>query len=63
MSFVVAYVSIAWLLKFVSHHSIARFVPYRIAVGLRRHRPAGHQRAVRDRLTSASLALRASRTA
>ncbi len=34
VSFVVAYVSIAWLLKFVSHHSIARFVPYRIAVGL-----------------------------
>ena len=34
VSFVVAYVSIAWLLKFVSHHSIARFVPYRVAVGL-----------------------------
>jgi undecaprenyl-diphosphatase len=34
VSFVVAYVSIAWLLKFVSHHSIARFVPYRIGVGL-----------------------------
>jgi undecaprenyl-diphosphatase len=34
VSFVVAYVSIAWLLKFVAHHSIARFVPYRIAVGV-----------------------------
>ncbi|MDP9219314.1 MAG: undecaprenyl-diphosphate phosphatase [Actinomycetota bacterium] len=34
VSFVVAYFSIAWLLKFVSHHSIARFVPYRVAVGL-----------------------------
>jgi undecaprenyl-diphosphatase len=34
VSFVVAYVSIAWLLRFVSHHSIARFVPYRVAVGL-----------------------------
>lgn len=34
VSFVVAYVSIAWLLRFVSHHSIARFVPYRIGVGL-----------------------------
>jgi undecaprenyl-diphosphatase len=34
VSFVVAYVSIAWLLKFVAHHSIARFVPYRVAVGL-----------------------------
>jgi undecaprenyl-diphosphatase len=34
VSFVVAYVSIAWLLKFVSHHSIAKFVPYRVAVGL-----------------------------
>jgi undecaprenyl-diphosphatase len=34
VSFVVAYISIAWLLRFVSHHSIARFVPYRVAVGL-----------------------------
>jgi undecaprenyl-diphosphatase len=34
VSFVVAYVSIAWLLKFVAHHSIARFVPYRVAVGV-----------------------------
>ncbi len=34
VSFVVAYVSIAWLLRFVAHHSIARFVPYRVAVGL-----------------------------
>jgi undecaprenyl-diphosphatase len=33
VSFVVAYASIAWLLRFVAHHSIARFVPYRIAVG------------------------------
>ena len=34
VSFVVAYVSIAWLLKFVSHHSIVWFVPYRIVLGL-----------------------------
>ncbi len=34
VSFVVAYVSIAWLLRFVAHHSIARFVPYRVALGL-----------------------------
>lgn len=33
-SFVVAYVSIAWLLRFVAHHSIAWFVPYRVVVGL-----------------------------
>jgi undecaprenyl-diphosphatase len=33
VSFVVAYVSIAWLLRFVSHHSIAWFVPYRVVVG------------------------------
>lgn len=33
VSFIVAYASIAWLLRFVAHHSIARFVPYRIAVG------------------------------
>jgi undecaprenyl-diphosphatase len=34
VSFVVAYASIAWLLKFVAHHSIAWFVPYRVALGL-----------------------------
>ena len=34
VSFVVAYLTIAWLLRFVSHHSIARFVPYRVALGL-----------------------------
>lgn len=33
VSFVVAYISIAWLLRFVAHHSIVAFVPYRIAVG------------------------------
>ena len=34
VSFVVAYASVAWLLKFVAHHSIAWFVPYRVALGL-----------------------------
>jgi len=34
VSFVVAYVSIAWLLKLVASHSIAVFVPYRIVAGL-----------------------------
>jgi undecaprenyl-diphosphatase len=34
VSFVVAYVAIAWLLKFVAHHSIAKFVPYRVVVGV-----------------------------
>ena len=34
VSFVVAYVSIAWLLRFVAHHSIGRFVPYRIGLGV-----------------------------
>jgi undecaprenyl-diphosphatase len=29
----VAYVSVAWLLKFVAHHSIGKFVPYRLALG------------------------------
>jgi undecaprenyl-diphosphatase len=33
VSFVVAYASIAWLLRFVASHSIARFVPYRVALG------------------------------
>ena len=33
VSFVVAYVAIAWLLKFVAGHSIAWFVPYRLVVG------------------------------
>ncbi|MBO9521023.1 MAG: undecaprenyl-diphosphate phosphatase [Nocardioidaceae bacterium] len=34
ISFVVAYVSVAWLLKFVAHHSIGKFVPYRVALGV-----------------------------
>jgi undecaprenyl-diphosphatase len=34
VSFLVAYASIAWLLRFVVRHSIARFVWYRVALGL-----------------------------
>lgn len=34
VSFVVAYAAIAWLLRFVADHSIAWFVPYRVALGL-----------------------------
>jgi undecaprenyl-diphosphatase len=34
ISFVVGYASIAWLLRFVAHHSIAKFVPYRVLVGV-----------------------------
>jgi len=34
VSFVVAYASVAWLLRFVAGHSIVKFVPYRIALGL-----------------------------
>ena len=34
VAFVVAYVAIAWLLRFVAHHSIAWFVPYRVFLGL-----------------------------
>lgn len=34
VAFVVAYISIAWLLRFVSHHPISVFVPYRILLGL-----------------------------
>src|SRR3954447_16169498 len=33
VSFVVAYAAIAWLLRFVAHHSIKAFVPYRLALG------------------------------
>jgi undecaprenyl-diphosphatase len=33
VSFIVAYVSIAWLLRFVSGHSIVNFVWYRVALG------------------------------
>ena len=33
VSFVVAYASVAWLLRFVAHHSIAWFTPYRVALG------------------------------
>lgn len=34
VSFVVAYAAVAWLLRFVAGHSIAWFVPYRVAVGV-----------------------------
>ncbi len=34
VSFVVAYASIAWLLKFIAKHSFNAFVIYRIAIGL-----------------------------
>jgi undecaprenyl-diphosphatase len=34
VAFVVAYASIAWLLRFVAHHSIAWFVPYRVLLGV-----------------------------
>lgn len=34
VSFVVAYASVAWLLRFVAHHSIAAFVPYRVVLGV-----------------------------
>jgi undecaprenyl-diphosphatase len=33
VAFVVAYASIAWLLRFVAHHPITWFVPYRVALG------------------------------
>lgn len=34
VAFFVAYASIAWLLRFVAHHSIAAFVPYRVILGI-----------------------------
>jgi undecaprenyl-diphosphatase len=34
VSFAVAYVSIAWLLRYVSRHSFAVFIGYRVALGL-----------------------------
>ena len=34
VSFAVAYASIAWLLRFVAHHPITLFVPYRVVLGL-----------------------------
>lgn len=34
VSFVVAYASIAWLLRFVAGHRISLFVPYRVVVGV-----------------------------
>jgi undecaprenyl-diphosphatase len=34
VSFVVAYASIAWLLRFVAGHKITLFVPYRVALGV-----------------------------
>ena len=34
VAFLVAYATIAWLLKFVAHHKITVFIWYRIAAGL-----------------------------
>ncbi len=34
VAFAVAYASVAWLLRFVAHHSIAWFVPYRVVLGV-----------------------------
>ncbi len=34
VSFVVAYAAVAWLLRFVAHHPISWFVPYRLALGV-----------------------------
>jgi undecaprenyl-diphosphatase len=34
VSFVVAYATIAWLLRFVAHHAITWFIPYRVALGV-----------------------------
>jgi undecaprenyl-diphosphatase len=34
VAFVVAYASIAWLLRFVAHHPITTFIWYRVALGL-----------------------------
>jgi undecaprenyl-diphosphatase len=34
VAFVVAYASIAWLLRFVAHHTVAWFVPYRVGLGV-----------------------------
>ncbi len=34
VSFVVAYATIAWLLRFVAHHAITWFVPYRVGLGV-----------------------------
>jgi undecaprenyl-diphosphatase len=33
VSFVVGYAAIAWLLKFVSHHTLVPFVVYRVLLG------------------------------
>ncbi|MGA8245674.1 MAG: undecaprenyl-diphosphate phosphatase [Nocardioides sp.] len=34
VAFVVAYGTVAWLLRFVAHHAITWFVPYRVALGV-----------------------------
>ena len=45
VSFVVGYAAIAWLLKFVSHHTLTPFVVYRVLLGARCDRPARGRRA------------------
>ena len=65
VSFIVAYASVAWLLKFVAGHSIVWFVGYRVAVGARPDRAARERRPVPDVTSTGSIAdeaVRASRT-
>ena len=44
VSFVVAYASVAWLLRFVAGNSIGRFVPYRVGARRRPARRPGDRR-------------------
>jgi undecaprenyl-diphosphatase len=34
VSFIVAYVAVAWLLRFIAHHSFKSFIVYRVALGV-----------------------------
>lgn len=43
VAFVVAYVTVAWMLRFVSRHTIRVFVWYRFALGRGAHRDAQHR--------------------
>ena len=48
VSFLVAYATIAWLLRFVAHHPITWFIPYRVGLGAPADRAAVGERDLRD---------------
>ena len=48
VSFVVAFIAIAWLLRYVAHHNFSIFIVYRVVLGLLILVTARHRRPLLD---------------